>query len=289
MKKQTTIMALGCTLAMGTFAVLPSAVNAQTSETGATASSFLNAQDRHFIEGAAQSGLAEVQSGTVASTRALSPAVKQFGQQMVTDHSQSNQKLMQLASSKGNPTPLVVDRSRQRYVDRLSSISSNDFDRMYLESQIKEHEKNLHFFQREVDKGLDPDVKAFAAQSIPTLQAHLAMLRDLRSGSTRLLHRMSTSPAMGQGIGTGATPSTVRSTYGNSTTTTQSNSGVGGSTGTNGASTSGTGSSGSNMSTGTASGTGTSGATGSSSSTGSQNSTSGTNGTGSTGSKTTSP
>jgi predicted outer membrane protein len=49
--------------------------------------------DKSFAISAAQSGLAEVQAGQLASQRATSPQVKQYGQKLVTDHTQANDQL----------------------------------------------------------------------------------------------------------------------------------------------------------------------------------------------------
>src|SRR3954464_2705093 len=46
--------------------------------------------DHDFILEAAMGGMAEVELGQLASTKAQSDQVKQFGQRMVTDHGRAN-------------------------------------------------------------------------------------------------------------------------------------------------------------------------------------------------------
>ncbi|MBE9168502.1 DUF4142 domain-containing protein [Pleurocapsales cyanobacterium LEGE 06147] len=60
----------------------------------------LSDSDREFVIEAAQGGIAEVQLGQLASQQASNNAVRQFGQRMVTDHTQTNNQLEQIASQK---------------------------------------------------------------------------------------------------------------------------------------------------------------------------------------------
>src|SRR3982074_908909 len=66
----------------------------------AAADTGLTPADRDFINKAAQGGLMEVAAGKLAAQRGLDPAVKSFGQKMVTDHTAANDTLKSLASSK---------------------------------------------------------------------------------------------------------------------------------------------------------------------------------------------
>ena len=61
------------------------------------ASAALPSADKSFAMKAAQGGLAEVQDGQLAARKGGSPQVKQFGQRMVTDHTQANDELQQIA------------------------------------------------------------------------------------------------------------------------------------------------------------------------------------------------
>ena len=50
---------------------------------------------------------------------------------------------------------------------------------IYISSE--NHEHDVEDFQIQAHKGNDPDVKAFAAKTLPTLQKHLQMIRDIKS------------------------------------------------------------------------------------------------------------
>jgi putative membrane protein len=55
--------------------------------------------DAKFYRDAAEGGMAEVAMGNLAQQKAQSPSVKDFGAQMVKDHSAANEKLKALASA----------------------------------------------------------------------------------------------------------------------------------------------------------------------------------------------
>ena len=89
----------------------------------------LSAADQKFVNEAAQGGIAEVQLGQLATEKASSDAVKQFGQRMVNDHSQANDKLKELASSKGVTLPQEPSARDRATKERLSKLSGEQFDK----------------------------------------------------------------------------------------------------------------------------------------------------------------
>jgi putative membrane protein len=144
--------------------------------------------DRDFATKAAQGGMAEVELGKLATQRAGNDKVKQFGQRMVDDHSKANNELKTVAGNKGVALPKKIDEEAAATKKRLSALKGADFDRAYMEDMVKDHQKDVAEFQMEANSGSDPDIKAFASKTLPTLQEHLKMAQDtlasLGSGST---------------------------------------------------------------------------------------------------------
>jgi len=132
-----------------------------------------------FWSDAAMDGMTEVALGNLAQQRAQSESVKQFAQQMVTDHTAANTELMQLATGKNVTLPTALDAKHQAMVDKLGKLSGADFDREYMKTMVKDHEKAVKMFQDQSQKGSDADAKAFAAKTLPTLQNHLQMARTV--------------------------------------------------------------------------------------------------------------
>ncbi len=137
--------------------------------------------DTNFIQKAAQGGQAEVELGRLAAERASSPAVKQFGQKMVDDHGRANDELKSIAENKGVTLPTTLDAKDQRTKDELSKLSGAEFDRAYMEDMVKDHKADISEFRRESERGTDPEVKAFAAKTLPVLEQHLKLAESAES------------------------------------------------------------------------------------------------------------
>ncbi len=126
-----------------------------------------------FFEKAASASQLEIESGRLAAQRASSPALKQFGQKMVTDHSQSSQELGMLASSKGVTLPAVMSDSDRKKLDKLREEKpGKDFDNRFRDLMIDSHKDAVSLFEDTAENAKEPQVKAFAGKMLPKLQHH---------------------------------------------------------------------------------------------------------------------
>jgi putative membrane protein len=167
------------------------ATDSSTSSAAGTTGN-LSRQDSTFVREAAQSGLAEVQMGKLVQQNAQSQQLKDFGQRLVSDHTQANNELMQIAQQKGITAPTTISAHDQHMMSKLSGLNGAEFDRMCQQDAVAAHEKAVKLFQTEAQSGQDPELKAFAQKTLPTLQEHLRMAKQMsgssstssRSGST---------------------------------------------------------------------------------------------------------
>lgn len=139
--------------------------------------------DKKFLKDAAIGGIAEVELGKLATQKASSDAVKQFGQKMVDDHSKANDALKQVASQEGVTVPDSLDAKQQARVDKLSKLSGADFDKAYVKDQLKDHRKDVSEFKREADNGSNANIKNFAAKTLPVLEEHLSIVKNLNKNA----------------------------------------------------------------------------------------------------------
>jgi putative membrane protein len=136
--------------------------------------------DKKFLKDAAVGGLMEVELGKLATQKGSSDGVKKFGQKMVDDHSKANDQLKELATKENLQMPSELDSKHQSRLDKLSKLDGPAFDKAYIKDQLKDHEQDVSAFQSEAQNGQDPNIKQFAANTLPTLQEHLSMAKDLK-------------------------------------------------------------------------------------------------------------
>jgi len=135
--------------------------------------------DSAFITDTLSGGIFEVEMGKVALEKSSNEGVKQFAQRMVDDHSKAGDELRELASSKGMNPSQEMKKAHRDMFDKLSKLSGAAFDKAYMNHMVKDHVKDVSAFRKEAREGKDPEVKAWASETLPTLEEHLKMARDL--------------------------------------------------------------------------------------------------------------
>lgn len=140
----------------------------------------LDRADRRFVDHAAQAGMAEVAMGRLATVRGNHAQVKSFGQRMVDEHGKANQELKALLESKGVRLPQETERAHERDANRLGKLEGAEFDREYMKHMVTDHEKDVKDFERASKEAKDPELRAWAAKTLPVLQQHLALARSTR-------------------------------------------------------------------------------------------------------------
>jgi putative membrane protein len=134
--------------------------------------------DADFLKEAALGGMLEVELGRLAMRNAGSDEVRRLGQQMIDDHSKSNQELKSLAQSEGVMLPSQLDPQHGKALQRMQKLSGADFDREYMKMMLEDHRKDIKAFNDEGHGGDDPEVKLFAMRTLATLRAHLATVES---------------------------------------------------------------------------------------------------------------
>jgi putative membrane protein len=156
----------------------------QTAAQGQAQQHKLSKKDRSFAEEAAMGGMAEVELGKLAQQNGQSDDVKQFGSRMVQDHTNANQQLMPILSADDITVPQQLDAAHRKTYDRLSKMRGAEFDRTYMRDMVQNHEKDVKKFRQEAEHGNNPDLKAFAQNTLPVLEQHLKMAQDVSRSLT---------------------------------------------------------------------------------------------------------
>ena len=135
--------------------------------------------DQDFFKHAAEGGIAEVEAGTLAQSKGSSQAVKDFGAMMVKDHTAANEKLKSVATTENVDLPSSSGAMHMASKGKLEVLSGETFDKAYIKNQVKAHEQTVSLFKKEIASGSDTQAKAFAKETLPTVQAHLKKIREI--------------------------------------------------------------------------------------------------------------
>lgn len=158
--------------------LLIAALSTSTAALGADA---ISAAD--FVKKAGAGGAAEVEMGKIGAEKATNAEVKAYAQKMVADHTKANKELMAAAKGKGLevPTePSVMHKGMKEKFERQKA--DVDFNHDFMQQMVRDHEATVELFQTAAnDTTLDPDLRALAKKTLPTLQQHLADARKLEA------------------------------------------------------------------------------------------------------------
>ena len=182
------VMALGCkkeetvnNTSSSTTETSATGTSVVTTSTTSTAASTLDKDDQDFATKAAQGNMAEVSAGNMAAQKGTSPDVKAFGNRMVTDHGKALDELKEWATKKNFTLPTDVSDDQKKEADKLSKKKGGaDFDKSYADTMADDHEKVAKAFEKASKDAKDPDLKAWAAKTLPTIQDHLKMAKELK-------------------------------------------------------------------------------------------------------------
>jgi putative membrane protein len=136
--------------------------------------------DTKFAVALADGGMMEIESSKLALTNATAANVKDFAKMMVSDHSGAAAELKDLAGKKNISLPAVLSEDKQKKFNDLAAKKGTDFDKAYVDLMVNEHEEAVKALQDEAERGMDPDLKNWAAGKLPVIQKHLDVIKSIK-------------------------------------------------------------------------------------------------------------
>lgn len=129
----------------------------------------------------------DIDAGKMAKSRAHSKEVKQFAEQMITDHTAVNKSAKDLVQKlkvkpEDNATSDSLKKGGDENIDNLKKLKGDAFDRAYLEHEVAYHQTVLE----SIDKTLIPnakneELKALIVKVRPSIAQHLDHAKQLQS------------------------------------------------------------------------------------------------------------
>ena len=139
----------------------------------------IDSADKSFLQSAYEDGLAEIHMAGLGVKKTANEEIKAFAMKLEADHGKANGEMMTLAGNKKvtlAKKPDMIDTGKEKLLDAKGAT----FDKAFIDGMVKDHQKAVASFEKAANESKDPDVKAFAAKTLPTLKAHLSTAQDLQ-------------------------------------------------------------------------------------------------------------
>ena len=160
----------------GAPATLPTPGSNQASDSSSAPPHASDMHDKVFLRKASEGGLAEVKLGELASTKGNSKEVKDFGSQMVTDHTKLNEEMKPIAMQFGVMPPQHLNKMDQAEWDKLNGMSGDDFDKEYITFMQKDHHNDLREFRTESNATQNEELKTAVEKGTKVIYHHTMMV-----------------------------------------------------------------------------------------------------------------
>lgn len=135
--------------------------------------------DASFLTMAAEADMTTAHIGEEAEDRAATTGVKDFAKTLVQDHKSDYATLSELATKLGETIPKSVDTRDVHTIVALDHYKGKTYDHALLTRETEEHEKLIRAFKSEAENGQNPQIKAYASQTLPVIEKHLHEAQDL--------------------------------------------------------------------------------------------------------------
>ena len=144
----------------------------------------LGPADTYFVTQTSLGTPFQVDSGRLAETKGTTLAIRGYAELMVSSHIAVNNALSKILKNKASvPPPTLLRAAYSTMVSTLQHETGPILDVDYVRGQVNYQKANTALYQYEIANGADPDLKAFAQDTLPKIQDHLARALKLQGGA----------------------------------------------------------------------------------------------------------
>lgn len=138
--------------------------------------------DRKFAQQAAEANAIEIQTSEMALEKATDPQVKEYAKRMIDQHSKANEELLavinQTIPEKWRPMKELPPQ-RKKEMESLQKLSGAQFDKKYMDTMAKSHERAVKLYEKQVKDGKNEQLKAYAEKTLPAIKEHTKMVKGM--------------------------------------------------------------------------------------------------------------
>jgi len=152
---------------------LPPYSDAQGATTSATKPQ-LGPYDTYFVTQTSLGTPFQTDSGRIAQRKGGTEAIRSYAELMVSSHIAVNEALEKITKRKAQaPAPTLLKAAYTTILTTLATQEGQEFDADYVHGQVLYQKANALLYYHEIGNGTDPELKAFAEQTLPKIVDHL--------------------------------------------------------------------------------------------------------------------
>jgi putative membrane protein len=129
--------------------------------------------------------VSEIEAAQLAKQKASSPAVRDYAARLVSEHTETMQKNLQLAhrlrvQPEKPQLASSLESTHRNTMEELGKKSGQDFDRAYLDYQVTMHEQAVKLVEDTAKSVDDTRLKQHLIRTRPDLMSHLSEAKQLQ-------------------------------------------------------------------------------------------------------------
>lgn len=167
---------LVCLVFAGSPALAQSATAPATATATATAQELLPPDPAmspdDFLRWVAAGDALQIELGSLASSRAINPDVRDLAKRMVTNHTAIDVIVRKHAKTKGIALPAEPEAADRAQIDLLQQLEGEAFDKAYMMFLAERAAWVLARFRWQYENATDEDLKPFAVGTTPIMGTH---------------------------------------------------------------------------------------------------------------------
>lgn len=138
-----------------------------------------------FLQKAAAGHNGEIQIGKLAGLKSSNETVKAFAAQLVKEHQAAYDELGKLLKTRKIGIFAGLEKDFRDEASALIQLSGPEFDREFISTMVKRHEKSQKLYEAQVNSGGASDVRTYAETTLPAIKHHLAEAKKLQSSLSK--------------------------------------------------------------------------------------------------------
>ena len=140
----------------------------------------LGKTDRDVVYDAARRELFETGMSRLVLRNSQNAEVRELAETVIEDHGYATAKMRKVLDPLGFMGPSELYPNQSRELDQIRDLKGAAFDRAYMDSITETHVISVGLFERMSSTAQDPQLRQAAAEVLPRVRHHLAMMQDLR-------------------------------------------------------------------------------------------------------------